>query len=63
MDPISLALGLAQFVPGIIRWISGDDSAKAAAVAQQVVGVAQAITGKDSGDAALAAIKADPALA
>jgi hypothetical protein len=63
MDPISLALGLAQFVPGIIRWISGDDQSKAAAVADQVVSVARTVTGAPSGDAALAAIKADPALA
>jgi Holin of 3TMs, for gene-transfer release len=62
MDPISIALGLAQFVPGVIRWISGDDS-KAAAVADQVIGVAKTVTGKDSGQDALAAIQADPALA
>ncbi len=33
MDPITIALGLAQFVPGLIRWIGGDDSEKAAKVA------------------------------
>ncbi len=63
MDPISLALGLAQFVPGIIRWVTGDDTSKAASVAQQVIGLAKTVTGKDSGDDALDAIKADPALA
>ncbi len=63
MDPITLALGLAQFVPGIIRWISGDDQSKAASVADQVVAVAKDVTGAASGDSALAAIKADPALA
>lgn len=63
MDPITLALGLAQFVPGIIRWISGDDQSKAAAIADQVVAVAKDVTGTSSGEAALAAIKADPALA
>ena len=63
MDPITIALGLAQVVPGLIRWISGDDSSKAAQVADQVIGVAKTVTGKASGDDALAAIKADPALA
>ena len=63
MDPITIALGLAQFVPGIIRWISGDDQSKAASVADRVVTVAKTISGVPSGDAALAAIKADPALA
>lgn len=63
MDPISIALGLAQFVPGIIRWISGDDQSKAAQVADQVVGVAKQVTGKSEAGQALAAIQADPALA
>ncbi len=34
MDPISVALGLAQYVPSIVRWLGGD---KAGDVAQQVV--------------------------
>jgi len=63
MDPITIALGLAQFVPGLIRWIGGDDAEKAAKVADQVVGVARTVTGKTGGEDALAAIKADPALA
>ena len=63
MDPITIALGLAQFVPGLIRWIGGDDAEKTAKVADQVVGVARTVTGKARGDDALAAIKADPALA
>lgn len=63
MDPITIALGLAQFVPGLIRWVSGDDQSKAAQVADQVVGVAKAVTGKTGGADALAAVKADPALA
>jgi hypothetical protein len=57
MDPISIALGLAQFAPQIIRWLGGD---KAGDVAQQVVGTAESITGK-TGPAALDGIKADPA--
>jgi hypothetical protein len=63
MDPITIALGLAQFVPGLIRWISGDDQSKAAQVADQAVSLAKTVTGRDSGADALAAIKADPALA
>ena len=61
MEPLTIALGLAQYVPQIIRWVTGSD--KAADAASTVVEVAKAITGKGSGDAALAAIQADPALA
>jgi hypothetical protein len=63
MDPITIALGLAQFVPGLIRWISGDDSAKAASVAETAIAVAREVTGKTSGADALEAVKADPAIA
>jgi ABC-type multidrug transport system fused ATPase/permease subunit len=59
MDPITIALGLAQFVPKIVQWIGGD---KAGAVAQKVISVAQQVTGKPSGDQALDALKADPSL-
>lgn len=59
MDPITIALGLSQFVPSIIRWIAGD---KAGTVAQKVVDVAQQVTGKSSGDEALKALQADPGL-
>ncbi len=59
MDPITIAMGLAQFAPGIIKLITGSD--KAADVADKVIGVARAVTGTDSGPAALAAIQADPA--
>ena len=57
MDPISMALGLAQYAPYIVRWLGGD---KAGDVAQQVVGAAETITGK-TGQAAVDAIKADSA--
>lgn len=53
-------MGLAQFAPGIIKWITGNDKAEAAAT--EVVNIAKRVTGKDSGEAALAAIQADPAL-
>lgn len=58
MDPVTVALGLAQFAPQIIKWVTG--SAKAEQAAQTVVGVAQAITGKGSGPEALETLKADP---
>jgi hypothetical protein len=57
MDPISIALGLAQFAPTIVRWLGGD---KAGDVAQQVVNTAETVTGK-TGQAALDTIRADPA--
>lgn len=59
MDPITVAMGLAQFAPQIIKWVSGSD--KAADAAGRVVQVAEAITGQQ-GVAALDAMHADPAL-
>ncbi len=57
MDPISIALGLAQFVPAITRWLGGDTAGD---VAQQVVNTAETVTGK-TGQAALDTIAADSA--
>jgi hypothetical protein len=59
MDPISVALGLAQFAPAILKWITGSD--KSAAVAEKVVDIAKAVTGRPDGPAALTALQADPA--
>lgn len=59
MDPITIAMGLSQFAPAIIRWISGSD--KAGDAAQKVVDVATQITGKPA-DQVLEALKADPNL-
>ena len=59
MDPISVAFGLAQFAPQIIKWITGSD--KAADAATAVVEIAETVTGRKGSDA-LDAIKADPAL-
>lgn len=61
MDPITIAMALAQFAPGIVKLFTGSD--KAADIASKVVGVAQAVTGAPTGDAALAAIQADPSKA
>lgn len=55
---IPIAMELAQFVPGIIKLLTGSD--KAAEVADKVVGIAQAVTGTSDGSSALDAIKADP---
>lgn len=60
MDPITIAMGLAQFAPQIIKWVTGSE--KASDAAGKVVEIAQAVTGKQGNDA-LDAIKADPALA
>lgn len=60
MDPITIAMGLAQFAPTIVKWISGSD--KAAEAAATVVGIAQEVTGKGNGAEAFQAMKADPAL-
>lgn len=60
MDPITIAMGLAQFAPQVLKWITGSD--KAADAAGAVVEIAQQVTGKGSGDEAFQALKADPAL-
>jgi len=62
MDPISIALGLAQFAPLIAKWlVPGND--RAAEAASKVVDIAQIVTGTATGDLALDAIRADPAVA
>ncbi len=55
---IPIAMQLAQFVPGIIKLLTGSD--KAADVAGHVVDIAQTVTGTTTGAAALAVIQADP---
>lgn len=60
MDPITIAMGLAQLAPQVLKWITGSD--KAADAASAVVAVAQQVTGKGSGVEAFHALKADPAL-
>lgn len=60
MDPITIAMGLAQFAPQVLKWITGSD--KAADAASAVVEIAQQVTGKGSGSEAFQALQADPAL-
>lgn len=43
MDPITIALGLAQFAPSILRYFGVGE--KSAAVAEKVVGIAQSVVG------------------
>jgi len=57
IDPISLAMGLAQFAPQVVRWVTGSDKAEQAA--QEVVNIAEAVTGH-KGQQAIDIIKADP---
>ena len=55
---IPIAMGLAQYVPNIIKLLTGSD--KAEDVAAAVVGVAQAVTGTSTPEAAVQVIGADP---
>ena len=59
MDPISTAFALAQFAPGIIKWITGSEKAEQAAAT--VIDIAKQATGQDTVDKALDALQADPA--
>jgi len=59
MEPVTLALTLAQFAPSLIKFFTGSD--KAADVAGKVIDIAKTVTGAPTGDAALEVLKADPA--
>lgn len=61
MEPVTLALSLAQFAPSLLRFFGVGE--KSATIAEQVIGIAKNITGKENGQAALAALQADPKLA
>lgn len=56
MDPVTIAMGLAQFAPAVIRWLTGSKDAEV--VAREVVSVAQTVTGRSSPQEALAKIQA-----
>jgi len=58
---IPLALQLAQFAPGIIKLITGND--KAGEVAGHVLDIAKVVTGAPTEEKAVAAIQIDPAKA
>lgn len=61
MDPVTIALGLAQFAPSLLRYFGAGE--KPAAIAEKVIGLAQTVTGAPNGEAALAALQVDPKLA
>jgi hypothetical protein len=56
MDPVTIALGLAQFAPTLIKYFTGSD--KAASVAGSVIDIAKTVTGAQTPEEALATIKA-----
>lgn len=60
MGPITIAMGLAQFVPQLTKWITGSD--KAEQVAQKAIDIAKSVTGAQTGEEALEALKANPEL-
>ena len=60
MDPITVAMGLAQFAPSLVKWITGSDKAEDAA--QKAIDIAKAVTGRPTGDMAIVALQADPNL-
>lgn len=61
MDPITIALGLAQFAPSLMRMFGVGD--KSATVAEKVIDIAKTVTGTDTGAQALTVLQADPKLA
>lgn len=61
MDPITIALGLAQFAPSILRFFGVGE--KPVAVAEKVVQIAQTVTGKGTPEEALAAMRENAQLA
>lgn len=58
MDPITIAMALAQFAPSLIKLITGSD--KVADVAGKVIDIARNVTGANTGEAAIAILQADP---
>ncbi|MES2252175.1 MAG: hypothetical protein V4482_00620 [Pseudomonadota bacterium] len=54
---VAAAMGLAEFAPAIVRWLSGDDAEK---VAADVVSSARRITGKDELSELFDELRTDP---
>jgi hypothetical protein len=61
MEPLSIALGLMQFAPSLMRYFGAGEGS--VSVAEKVVDVAKAFTGQSSGPEALAALQQDRDLA
>lgn len=61
MEPISIALALAQFAPSLMRFFGAGDSS--VDTAQKVVNIAQSVSGAKTPEEALQAIRANTELA
>ena len=61
MDPITIALSLAQFAPSIMRFMGAGSSS--VDTAQKVIGMAQQVAGAKSPEEALQALRANAELA
>ncbi|WP_153116040.1 hypothetical protein [Rhodocyclus tenuis] len=61
MEPLTIALGLAQIAPSLLRYFGVGE--KPVAIAEQAIALAKTVTGAASGEQALAALQADPKLA
>jgi hypothetical protein len=61
MEPITLALSLAQFAPSILRFFGAGE--KPASVAEKVLHLAQAATGAQAPELALAALRENAQMA
>jgi hypothetical protein len=61
MEPITLALTLAQFAPSIMRFFGAGE--KPVSVAEKVVGIAKAVTGAQSPEDAIKAMRENAQLA
>ena len=59
MDPFTIALGLAQFAPSIMRFFGAGE--KSTAVVEKIVGVAQNVTGASTPAEALEMLKVNAA--
>jgi hypothetical protein len=57
MDIVTIAMGLAQLAPAVIKWFTKSDEAEA--TAQKVVDIATTVTGSKSPEEALQKIQAD----
>lgn len=60
MDPVTIAIGLAQLAPSLIKWFGGSD--KSVAIADKAVDIAKVVTGKSTGEEALEELKVNPDL-
>ena len=61
MEPLSIVMGLAQFAPSLIKWVTGNE--KAENVAKTVVDIASSVTGTEDGGSIIERLKADAKLA